>query len=404
MKKLLLLNGSYNEIGLIHAAHRLGYYVITTGNDPSGEGHKYANQYRPCDYSDKEAVYQLAREECVDAICACSNDFGALSAAYACEKLGLPGHDRYETSRLFHEKDCFRKMARELCLPVPEAAWFEKEDEAAAFVEALPAACFPKIVKPADLSGGKGIRTVYDRVSGLQAVRGAFSKSKVKRIVIEDYIEGQQQGITVFLRGGKAVLEYSTNDYAYENPYMVWMAFGSPADHYGEYRDRLIGDIEKIAGEKKIADGFLTIQYMLRNGVPYYLETMRRCLGNQHYQCMSRDLGVDFYELYIRAECGEDCAEYLRRQKPSPLRSGFMAFFAPSNGVVSKVTVDPEFQKKLFDIKMLNGPGYRVTDYLNDKLGLMFFTLSEADLSWFRERKKELFQVVMEEEEQSSDR
>ena len=393
MKKMLLLNGSFNEVQLIHAAHRLGYYVITSGNDISGEGHKYANEYCPCDYSDKEAIYALAKRKRVDVICACSNDFGALSADYAAEKLGIPGHDKYETSRFFHEKDFFKKMAKELNLLTPVAAQFDRLDEALAYVGAL--SYFPQIVKPADLSGGKGVRKVYNMDEAEIAVSDAFERSKVKRILIEEYIEGQQQGVTVYIQNKKVALDYSTNDYAYVNPYMVWIAY-TPADNFCEIRQSIIADIEKIARVKNVADGFLTIQFIVKDGKPYYIETMRRALGNQHYICMSKDTGMDFYELYIRSQCGEDCSDFLRHFHGLKSYSGFMAIFAPSNGIVKSVEIDSKFQRMLFDIKMLNGPGYCVTDYLTDKIGTLYFTLKETDMEWFKENKKNLFSVTME--------
>ena len=393
MKKLLLLNGSFNELHVIHTAHKLGYYVITTGNDISGEGHKYANQYCPCDYSDKHAVYEIAKKEQVDAICACSNDFGALSAAYVSERLGLPGHDKYEISRFFHEKDHFKIMAEDLDLPTPKAKWFRNLESAINYVERLNS--FPKIIKPADLSGGKGIQKVQNKYDARNAITAAFQKSKVKRVLIEDYLEGQQQGITVFIRNGKVVLDYTTNDYAYVNPYMVWTAC-SPADNYETYREQIIADIEKIALKKSIVDGFLTIQYILKNGKPYYLETMRRCLGNQHYLCMSKDIGVNFYELYVRSQCGEDCGYLLRDLHSTNMYSGFMAIFAPSNGIIKSITINPLFQDKLFDVKMLNGPMYRVTDYLNDKIGTLYFTCEKQDLNWFHVNMRNLFHVEME--------
>lgn len=393
MKKMLLLNGSFNEVKLIQTAQRLGYYVITSGNDSSGEGHKYANEFCPCDYSNKEAICELAKQKNVDVICACSNDFGALSAAYACEKLGIPGHDSYETSRFFHEKDCFKKMAAELNLSTPAAAWFVRLEDALAYVETL--SFFPQIVKPADLSGGKGIRKVCSKGEAAEAVRDAFKRSKIKRILIEEYIEGQQQGITVFVQNKKVVLEYATNDYSYVNPYMVWLAC-PPADNYAEIRKIIVADIEKMAKAKNIADGFLTIQYIVKDGKPYYIETMRRALGNQHYLCMSKDTGVDFYELYIRSQCNEDFSSLLISAHEPEMYSGFMAIFAPTNGKIKSIEIDKVLQSKLFDIKMLNGPGYCVTDYLMDKIGTLYFTLKKDELEWFKENKRNLFRVIME--------
>lgn len=389
---MLLLNGSLNEVQLIHTAHRLGYYVITSGNDASGEGHKYANEYCPCDYSDKEAVYELAKQKNVDVICACSNDFGALSAAFACEKLGIPGHDKYETSRFFHEKDCFKKLCGELELSTPAAARFDNLEEAQAYIESL--SHFPQIVKPADLSGGKGIHKVFSKNEAIDAVKDAFKRSKIKRVLIEEYIDGQQQGITVFVHNKKVVIEFATNDDSYVNPYMVWAAY-PPADNYDKIRGTIIADIEKIAAAKDIADGFFTIQFIVKDGKPYYIETMRRCLGNQHYLCMSKDTGVDFYELYIKSQCGENFSDLLQNAHKPETYSGFMSIFAPKNGVVKSIEIDPTFQGKLFKIAMMNGPGYTVTDYLTDKIGTLFFTLKKDELQWFKENKRELFRVTM---------
>ena len=122
---------------------------------------------------------------------------------------------------------------------------------------------------------------------------------------------------------------------------------------------------------------------------------MRRALGNQHYLCMSKDTGVDFYELYIRSQCGENCSDLLSNAHEFKSYSGFMAIFAPSNGIIKCIEIDPKFQSKLFDIKMLNGPGYCVMDYLMDKIGTLYFTLEKADMEWFKENKRNLFRVTM---------
>ena len=44
-KKLLILNGSHSDIPLIQAGKALGYYVITTGNNPDLIGHQYSDEY-----------------------------------------------------------------------------------------------------------------------------------------------------------------------------------------------------------------------------------------------------------------------------------------------------------------------------------------------------------------------
>ena len=93
MKKALLLCASHNDLGLIRALKKLGYYIIVTGNIPGQIGQKYADKYIKADYSDKELILEIAKREKIDAICQCCNDFGVYTAAYVAEKLNLPGYD-----------------------------------------------------------------------------------------------------------------------------------------------------------------------------------------------------------------------------------------------------------------------------------------------------------------------
>ena len=98
MKKVLLLCTSHNDLGLIRGLRKLGYYIIATGNRENSPGEKWVDKWIRADYSNKELILDIAKEEKIDSICACCNDFGVYTAAYVAEKLGLPGYDDYETT------------------------------------------------------------------------------------------------------------------------------------------------------------------------------------------------------------------------------------------------------------------------------------------------------------------
>ena len=154
-KKLLILGGGHAEIPLIQAAQALGWYVITTGNDRKGLGHPYADKNVFADFSDKDAMLELARTEGVQAVCSGCNDFALLSTVYVCEKLGFPGHDSYATSLEIHHKDKYRALATKLKIPTPRALVVPKNTDVD-FDKAIADLTFPIIVKPVDLTGGKG--------------------------------------------------------------------------------------------------------------------------------------------------------------------------------------------------------------------------------------------------------
>ena len=111
-KKLMVLNGSHSDLPLILRGNKLGFEVITLGNDSSLIGHTYADKHIDIDYSNEEDVCECARYEKIDYICSCANGLGIFSACYTAEKLGLPGHDSYEVCYILHHKDKFKDFVR----------------------------------------------------------------------------------------------------------------------------------------------------------------------------------------------------------------------------------------------------------------------------------------------------
>ena len=104
MKKLLMLGGSLYQTYAIKEAKQLGYYVITADYLPSNPGHQFADEYHNISTTDKDAVLRLATELKVDGVVAYASDPAAPTAAYVCEKLGLPTSP-YKSVEILSNKD-----------------------------------------------------------------------------------------------------------------------------------------------------------------------------------------------------------------------------------------------------------------------------------------------------------
>ena len=393
MKKILFVNGSFNEIPLIEVAHKKGLYVITSGNDPTGEGHQYSDSYIAGDYSNADVILKIAKDNQVDYICSCGNDFGAITASYVADRLGLPGHDSLEVSKYFHEKDQFKRLCARLHLNTPQSVPFVDKDKAISY---LKEASFPLIIKPSDLGGGKGIEVVNTFVEGVNAIEAAFKASKIKTVLIEDYIVGTQHGFTCFIKNKKVAFTYYTDDYSYLNPYMVWVAIPHDENKDLDIINKIKQDVELMAETLSMSDGMLTIQVIVKDGVPYYIETMRRCLGNMHYKCLSWDLGFDVYNLFVTAEMGEDTSSILNTHHSLQHYSAFMGVYADKNGVYQSLTINEKYQKNVKEIKMLEEKGYVISDYLREKIGMVFFSFdSEEEKNAFVKDLRKILKVVV---------
>ena len=242
MERLLILNGSFCEQPIITKAKEMGYYVVTTGNAPQLMGHAYADEYIPADYSDKDAILKLVKDNNIDKIVSCANDFGVLTAAYVAEKMGWKGHDTYENAVLLHHKDKFKDYCYTHNIPSPHSVVFSDMEEALKYVKT---AQYPIIVKANDLTGGKGIKKAENYEEALTALEYAFERSRDKHIVIEPYLIGTQHTIVTFIANKEIISSVSCNCYSPINPYLI-QSETFPADNIDEVQSELHDIIKYI--------------------------------------------------------------------------------------------------------------------------------------------------------------
>ena len=377
--KLLLLGGSHAEIPLIKAAQELGWFVITTGNNRDGLGHPYANKTVFADFSNKEAMLELAKAEGVTAVCSGCNDFALLSTVYVCEQLGLPGHDSYATSLEIHHKDKYRALAARLGIPTPQAKVVHNEQE---FEKAIAALTFPIIVKPVDLTGGKGIHRATNVEEARAAYKDATSRTRQDHIVVEEFIEGTNHGFSAMLVKGKVAFAFADNEQYFINKYLVSGA-NTPSTTPDTGLVKLRDYSERIARELNLVDGILHIQYIEKNdGTPIIIEICRRSPGDLYIKFVKYATGIDYPKFIVMAETGADISSIA--DAPTQgfwLRHCVMAGNnIENNSVVREVSFAPEIQGNIVEKFLWYKPGEIVTDKLIYKAGIVFFhfdTLSE---------------------------
>ena len=367
--RLLILNGSFSEITLIEAAHKLGYYVITSGNAPQLIGHQYADEYIGADYSDKDAILQLVKNNHVDRIVSCANDFGVITASYVAEQMGWPGHDTYENAQILHQKDLFKDLVRRLDIPAPLSVPFEDREKAIAYAAE---AAYPIIVKATDLTGGKGILRADNFDEAVKAIDNALNRSRKHHLVIEPFLVGVQQSIDTFVINKKVVASVSNDTFSPINPYLIQSEI-LPAQGIEKIQDELHGIIEKICNALNLVDGMFTLQYIICDGKPYIIEMMRRCLGNQFLTVAHAVSGFPWEEALVRAETGMDLSG-LKWEKPMANVVGHHGIMARRNGRVKGYTIDESVEKHIFKKIEIIHPGECINDYMNERVAYIYYT------------------------------
>lgn len=307
MDKILILNGGYSEVPLIEAARAQGFYVMVTGKNENAVGNKLADEYIPWDYSDREGIYDLAKSQKVSAICSGCNDFAYLSAAYACEKLHLPGHDSYRTALTLHHKDLYRAFAKRAGISVPEVVEYRSGKD----LEKVQCLHFPVIVKPVDLFGGMGMRKCHNMVEVREALCAALEDSRMPHVLIEEFLEGTNHGFTAMIREGKVVFSMLDREYHEHSPFAV-SAASVPEQMPEGVEASLKEQVERMAGSLELCDGLVHSQFILtEEGEPVIIEVCRRSPGDLYIEFVKYATGVDYPGMILSCEAGRGLDAWL---------------------------------------------------------------------------------------------
>jgi biotin carboxylase len=366
MKKLLILNGSHSDVPLIQAGKKLGFHVITTGNEPRLIGHRYADEYHKVDFSDKQGILSLSRKLNIDAICSCANDFGAITASYVAEKMGLPGHDPYEITLTLHLKHRFKEFALANNISTPHATSYLSPEKA---YEGLDKLSFPLIIKPVDLTGGKGISKANSKEEYIKAVEYAISCSRMNQILVEEFIQGTYHSFTTFVRDRKIVFSFSDNEYSFLNPYLVTTS-AAPAIGIEKVRSQLIEESERIIDLLSLCDGIFHIQYIQAGSKAWIIEITRRCSGDFYPNPVNYATGLDWAEWIVKAESGFDCGDF-----PKVEQRGFFGrhcIMSRKNGTIKNINISPELDGNITDEFMILNKGDKIDQYMVNKLAVIF--------------------------------
>ena len=373
MKKVLITGGSHAELPIIRYAKEKGWFVITTGSNKDGLGHKEADKYVCGDFSHKEFVYNLALSEKVDGIISGCNDFAYLSTAYACDKLGLKGHDSYETASVIHHKDSFRELTASLGIKTPKVI---RCADSSQLEEALTRLSFPVLVKPVDLTGGKGVRVCTTADEARTAFREAISVTREAFVILEEYIDGTNHGTSVVIKNGRILGGICDNELYYMNKYLVSGAC-SPSKISEDTIAQLYSDIEKIAVGLKLADGVFHTQFIVTDdGTPVIIDPCRRAPGDLYILLAKYSVGIDFPAVFAEAETGGEIPDSFDTCCRNIAR---VCVMTDRNGRYGGIEIPEEVEKHIIDKMIWAKDGEEIEDFHKYKAGILFLEYNSRE-------------------------
>lgn len=340
-----MLGGSIYQTYAIKEAVKLGYYVITCDYLPGNPGHKFAHEYHNVSTTDKEAVLELARELKVDGVVAYASDPAAPTAAFVCEKLGLPTSP-FRSVEILSKKHLFRKYLADNGFNVPKANSYTRFEEAE---QDLKNFHLPVMVKPVDSSGSKGVNKLTDPAQLKAFFEDALSYSRDKIVLIEEFIvkNGPQISGDAFSVDGKLVFHCLGNEFYSTKVDKDFAPLGEcwPTVMPQEVIDTLAEDLQRLITSLGMRSNAYNVEAIYgTDGKVYILELGARSGGSLIPQVTALATGVDMVPYVIKAAMGEDCSDL----KMAPVKGFWSNYMAHSNetGLYDGIEYDKEFGEK----------------------------------------------------------
>ena len=379
MKKILLLGGSAQQIVAIETAKRLGFYTALCDYLDDNPGQFAADKFYLVSTTDKEAVLKVAESEKIDGVIAYASDPAAPTAAFIAEKMGLPTNP-YKSVETLCNKDRFREFLKSGGFDTPKAEGYTSIQSAVAGLDEFN---FPIIIKPVDSSGSKGATVLHSKENVKEAIEFAFSFSREKRIVVEEFIEKKHKyliGGDVIIENGKIVVFGLLNCHR-DNNVNPLVPVGKSYPLLLEKNDiqSVRETLQKMVDKLQIKFGAMNVELIIdKNNRVFPIDIGPRSGGNMIPDLLGYIFNIDVVELTVKMAMGMDCNINVEEKD---------VFYATHNihsakdGVFKKVEFSPEIEKFIIKKCIYKTSGDKIERFENASkaIGIVFFKFNNAE-------------------------
>ena len=302
-RNIIVLGGGYDQIGLIQSIRETDKdaYIILVDYFANPIAKSYADIHIQESTLDYDVVLALAKKYEIYKIITACTDQALLTMAYVSEELGIPCYISYKqalelTNKLYMKE----KMVRD-SIPTSKHLCVKEGDHVD-----TSGLRFPLVVKPVDANSSKGI-TKITKVEELDnAMAEAYSYSKTKVAIVEEFVEGEELSVDVFVENGVAKLLSVSTSLKVKSNFKNFTILHSEFPPTIPYDPEVITCIaQQIADSFSLKDAPLLIQMIVGNGIYSVIDFSARMGGGTKYKLIHTVSGVDIMTEYVRLVYGK---------------------------------------------------------------------------------------------------
>lgn len=298
--KALVLAGGLPQITLIKELQSRGVTAILVDGSEKAIARPFADAFYKVNIFDIDAVKEIAVNEQVDFLITCCADQVLLVVAQVSELLGLPWYIDYETAKRVSDKELMKKIFVENNIPTSRHVVMNQLD--LSLIQDLK---YPLIVKPVDAYSSRGVRKVLNETELQEAFDAAVQISRNNNAIVEEFCEGEEISVDIFVSDGKAhVLCVSNSEKVKDEDKFVIFRGRFPVSASAELHKK----IEIVA--QQIADAFglkncpMLVQMISDGENVSVLEFCARTGGAMKYLLIKHSCGVDVIKAVVDLTMG----------------------------------------------------------------------------------------------------
>ncbi|MCR5226396.1 MAG: ATP-grasp domain-containing protein [Eubacterium sp.] len=287
--KALVVAGGVPQITLIQELHERGVETILVDGSPTPVALPYPDKFYNVNIFDVQAVKNIAVKEQVDFLITVCADQVLLVVAQISEELGLPWYIDFGTAKSVSDKQLMKKVFLENGIPTSQYVVMDEFD-----IEKTSHLQYPLIVKPVDAYSSKGVKKVQNEDELKVAFEEAKNISRSKNVIVEEYFEGEEISVDLFVDDGIAyVLLISNSDKVKDKEHFAIFRGRYPAHISEAIRDEVTKVSQKIADAFGIKNAPMLVQMLTDGRRIMVLEFCARTGGAMKWLLIQHASGVD---------------------------------------------------------------------------------------------------------------
>lgn len=397
VKKALVLCGGIPQVALIEELKNRGIFTILADMNEKCVAVGYADKFYPVSVLDVDAVAKLAKEENVDFIITVCADQVLQVMAEVSESLGLPCYIDFETAKNVSKKSYMKKIFEENGVPTSKYIVLDdlKESDVNGFV-------YPLIVKPVDSYSSRGVRKVFSFKELESAFREAVKISRTKTAVVEEFVEGKEVSVDIYVENGKAYVLSASNleKIPASDKFVIYRTI-YPADVSDNIYKQIEDVAQRIAEAFALKDSPMLIQLIDKGDSISVIEFCARTGGGDKFRLIKKASGFDVIKAAVDLALGEKPhVEFNRSEK-------FIVdeFLYCNKGIFDKLDGFDEMLRKgnITEYYQLKQKGAEIKEIASSGDRIAYFTIEADSKEELSEKYKEINDSVKVLDEKGND-